>query len=1118
MREQQRSIIRSFVVAVFASNRDHLRPTFRLLSRLVLLAATAVLIVQPQPSYAQVSGYATINGTVTDQTGAVMMDANVTITNIDTGVKRDTVTGSDGGYAAPYLPAGHYSVTASHSGFKSTTQPGVTLTASQIATVNLTLSVGQVQEIVEVTAAQEMIETRSAALGQVANATAIQELPLNTRNPAELTFLVPGGVNGAGRGAPIVTSGNGSGMPTETGASIDASRMGGVYYMLDGIYNMDNYLASANPFPNPDATQEFRVLTNNFSAEYGGGPSAVVSVVTKSGTNEWHGNAFEFVRNQYFNATNWFSHVKDGYSRNIFGGSQGGPIQKNKHFIFGNVQFTKSTLAQNGNPTYVPTNAMINNGDFSGAIPVSTLQLHDYNGTPFPGNVVPNWSSRYDQVAKNIEQYLPKTDNPSGLVYIPGAPVKSTTQEFTVKYDWYPNSKNHVMGRVFYQNYNQPIISNATNWLATSSSWIARNQNYAANWTYTASSTLVNSFSFGYDRLNSATLSGIPQSWKDLGANIPQPDANATILVSWGSTGFSWAEQNVFQKRHDFDIGDQVSWAKGKHLVVAGVNVMTEYSLEQASWLADPLVNFNGTVTGSFFSDFLLGDVGNFEQGGGEYNVYSAPEVIAFANDTIRLKPNLTLELGIRYEPWKAMAPTPTGREADWWPGHQSTVYPNAPEGLVFPGDAGVPCCGYNSEYGRVSPRIGIAWQPKFLPNTSIRAAFGRFTIPYFTTYYNHVSSDPPFSPTFQLTPQTLGGVRIPIDDPWSAFAPSGGVAPFPPFAYQTGSMPGKSATFLLPAGLPAIFTPQFKLGWQQNWNLSIQHQFGSNFLVTAAYVGSEAYDLATGVDVNPGMYSAGGARTLYPNFAGVNAYEPWGTASYEGLHLSAEKRFSHGFQFVSNYAWSKSIDLLSESDLSTGPILRNAFNPRIDRGISALNVPYIWSNTGTWRLPAFRDHGALAAGALGNWEVSAIFTMAAGLPFNVAGGNGSDNSESQNGNDLADLTGKPLQVHQGSEAQWVQQYFNPAAVAINAPGTFGNIPKNLMRGPAHDNLDLALIKNFPFANEQYRFQFRWEMYNATNTPYFATPVADPSNGQDGQITSTQGPPRVMQLGLKFYW
>src|SRR5208337_1176194 len=232
MREQQRNIIRSFVVAVFASNRDHLRPAFRLLANLLLMAATVALVVCVQPSYAQVSGYATIKG---------------------------TVTGSDGGYAAPYLPAGHYSVTASHSGFKSTTQPGVTLTASQIATVNLTLSVGQVQEIVEVTAAQEMIETRSAALGQVANATAIQELPLNTRNPAELTFLVPGGVNGAGRGAPIVTSGNGSGMPTETGASIDASRMGGVYYMLDGIYNMDNYLASANPFPNPDATQEFRV-------------------------------------------------------------------------------------------------------------------------------------------------------------------------------------------------------------------------------------------------------------------------------------------------------------------------------------------------------------------------------------------------------------------------------------------------------------------------------------------------------------------------------------------------------------------------------------------------------------------------------------------------------------------------------------------------------------------------------------------------------------------------------------------------------------------------------------------------------------------------------------------
>jgi len=1103
-------------------SKKHPRTALHMPVRLVLLACAVVLGLQLQPSQAQVSGYATINGTVTDPTGAVVRDANVTITNIDTGVKRDAVTGSDGGYTAPYLPAGRYTITVSHPGFKTTTQPGVTLTASQTATVNIAIAVGEVQQSVEVSSTQMMIETSSSALGGVVNSTAIVELPLNSRNPAEFTFLSAGGVNGAARTSAITLAGNGSGMPTETGASIDASRMGGVYYMLDGIYNMDNYLGSANPFPNPDATQEFRVLTNNYSAEYGGGNAAIVSVVTKSGTNTWHGDAFLFARNQFFNAPNYFSKVKDGYSREIFGGSQGGPIRRDKQFIFGNMQFTRSTQAQNGNGTYVPTASMVNNGDFSGAIPVSSTQLHDWDGTPFPGNVVPNWASKYNSVAKNIMKYIPLSTDPSGLIYIPGAPVKAQTQEYTVKYDWNLNSKNHIMGRVFYQNYNQPTIFNSTNWLAIADSWLAKNQNYTANWTYTVSPTLINSFSFGYDRLNSATLSGIPQGWKDLGANITQPDPhNATILVSWGSTGFSWADQNVAQKRHDFDIADQVSWSKGKNLIVAGVNVMTEYSLEQASWLADPLVNFNGNVTGAFFSDFLLGDIGNFQQGGGEFNEYAAPEVVAFVDDTIHLRPNLTLEVGIRYEPWKALQPTPAGRSADWWPGHQSTVYPNAPKGLVFPGDPGVPSGGYNDDYSRISPRIGLTWQPKFLPNTSIRAGAGRFGIPYYTTFYNHVSSDPPFSPTFQLTPTTLPGktnVRIPFEDPWSVFTPSGGVSPFTSFAYKDGSMPGKNATFLLPASLPAIFTPDFKLGWAQNWNLSIEHQFGGNLLVTAAYVGSEAYHIATGANVNPGIYSAGGARTLYPNFGGVSAYESWGTASYEGLHLTAEKRYSHGVQFTSNFAWSKALDLLSQSDLSSGPTLRNALNPGIDHGISALNVPYAWSNMGTWHLPAFRGHGALASGAIGDWQVSGIFTMAAGVPFSISGGNGNNNSLSQNGGDLADLTGKPLNVHQGSQAQWLNQYFNPAAFKTNAAGTFGNSARNLLRGPANDNLDLAFAKDFPFDKEQYRFQFRWEMYNATNTPFFGTPDNNPSDGNFGKITGTQGNPRIMQFALKFYW
>jgi len=327
-----------------------------------------------------------------------------------------------------------------------------------------------------------------------------------------------------------------------------------------------------------------------------------------------------------------------------------------------------------------------------------------------------------------------------------------------------------------------------------------------------------------------------------------------------------------------------------------------------------------------------------------------------------------------------------------------------------------------------------------------------------------------------------------------------------------------------------AIFPQNYKLGWSQNWNLSIQHQFAGNLLVTAAYVGSETYDITQGADVNPGFYTTSsaacggsppcGPRTLFPNFQNVDVYEPWGTASYEGLQLSAEKRMSHGLQFSTNWAWSKSLDLLSQSDLSSGPLLRDAYDPGIDHGISTLNVPYVWNTTGVWDLPAFRGHGPLAEGALGNWEVSGIFTMQAGVPFSVVGGqNGSGNSYDQDGNDLADrVSGQSLKVHPGSESQWLNGYFNPAAFVPNALGTRGNSPKNIMRGPAYDDLDVGFMKNFPFDKEQYHFQFRWEMYNATNTPWFGTPDSNPTDGNYTKITGTQGPPRVMQFALKFVW
>ncbi|AXC15842.1 Oar protein [Acidisarcina polymorpha] len=1056
-------------------------------------------------------GRGTINGTVVDQSGASVPGAHIVIRNLDTGQIREVIAGDNGQYNAPYLPIGRFSISADHPGFAATTQDGMTLTADQVATVNLSLSVGQTEEKVEVTANQLQINTTSATLSQVIDSTQINELPLNGRNPATLAFLVPGGTNGAGSGA-IQIAGQGAGFPNETGASINGSRMGGIYYTLDGVYNMDSYLQTANPFPNPDATQEFRVLTNNFGAQYGFASNAVVSVVTKSGTNQWHGGVFEFARNDFFDAKDYFSGVKDGLTRNQFGGSLGGPIKKDKDFIFGNYQQTRESQVNNSSSSYVP-NAKMLTGDFSDLLSgPSPVQLHDPQGNPYVNNQIP--TGLFSNTALNIEKHISQTTNPTGLVYIAGLPTTDTYNEFTIRNDWSPNIRNHVTGRVFYDKYDQPAAS-GDNFLATSDGWPAENTNYVGTWTFIATPKLVNNFSFGYDRLNSSANSGINQSWSQLGANIQTADPNATIFVNWGGTGFSWFEQNIKQNRHDFDIADSLSITAGRHDIVAGVDVLNSYSLEQASWLADPLVLVNGSVTGSFFSDFLLGELNTFEQGGGEYNVVHSTEPDAFVQDTIHLKPNLTLSLGVRYEPWAAPKTDPDGRIVDFVAGQQSTVFPNAPAGMLFIGDKGIPDGGYSSEYANFSPRIGIAWQPPLLKNTSVRAAFGRFHVPYALTYYNHIGDNAPFSPTYNLTQSSVApGTNLLLDDPYKNYTPTGGVSPFPPFS-KSGFNPPSNVAFVTPVNVQAAFNPKFRLPWQQSWNLSIEHQFPAGILGTVAYVGSQAYHLAVPNDQNPGIYADGGARTTLPEFSSIELYESRGVSSYHALQISAQKNFAHNFQFISNYTWSKTLDEGSQSDLSSGQGQSDPFNLSHDYGISKLNVPFIWSNTLVAETPSFKGKNALIRYGLGSWELSGVGTVTAGSPFSVAGGNGSNNSKSQQNSDRADVTGQPFEVKQGSKSHWLQQYFNPAAFAINAPGTFGTSGRNLLRAPRRDNIDMMLAKNFRFG-EVDNLQFRWEMFNATNTPAFGAPTADPSSSAEGQIVSTINSARIMQFGAKF--
>lgn len=1087
--------------------RTHIRACLTISCSIALFLFAAVLL------HAQ-GGRANVNGTVTDPTGAVVPGAQVSARNLETGQVSTVTTTSEGSYALPFLPIGRYDISVTHPGFSTETRTGITLSADQSASVNFALKTGQVSTAVEVKAEAVELETTSGAISQVVDQKSIVELPLDGRNPAELVYVAPGAVNGATSTNAIGLPGSGSGFPNqgqETAASVNGSRMGGVYYMLDGVTHMDNYFQNANPFPNPDATQEFRVITNNFDAQYGYTSGAVVSIATRSGTNQWHGVGFEFLRNNVLNATDFFTHIADPLKRNQFGGSVGGPIKHDKLFVFGNYQATIEHIAIASSSDFVPNNNMLN-GDFS-QIP---LQLHDPQGVPYPNNQIP--VSSFSPISLKLEQGLPKTSDPNGNVVLTGRNQINNGQEFTVRSDYYFTDKQHISVRYFWDDFNRPAFNGNGNYLNSDRSALARSNNGDFDYTWSIRPNLVNDFRLGYNRINSTTTPGLvqpdgkPLSPEALGANIPQLDQTISLLAIGGT----WISQTpVVQQRHNWIINDTLSLNTGRHSITAGVNVMTQYSLEEASWGADPQMFFSGNVTGNAFADFLLGDMNNFSQSGGEYNRLHGIQFATFAQDSIKLKPNLTVNLGVRWEPQSA--PKYTQNKLPFFsPGQQSTRFPNAPAGLVYAGDSGVPDGGWNTDWTSIQPRISIAWQPSALPNTSIRAAFGIMSLPYDYSTYNHMGTTAPFSPGYSINYNQVGSCVLNIADPYACYAPTGYKSPFPPFSGPNFNPPS-SVGFVIPVSIGAAFTPGFKMPRDQTWNFSIEHTI-NDYLFRVAYIGYQMYHLPVQEQLSPALFSTGGATTLLPNFSNVQGYVSWNTQSYNALQLSAEKHFSRGFQFISNFGWSKNLDSSSVATAANVGPVGNPYDLRWNRGLSDLSVPLIWNNTVVYQSPALRGLGRVGSFLLGNWQVSAIWVLHSGLPFSINGPNGGNNSEANIGGDRADsVSGASLNQHQGSKSQWLSQYFNTAAFTANAPGTFGSSPKNLLTGPGFNNLDLGFSKNFPF-RERYRLQFRWEMFNAMNRTWFSIPDNSLGDGAFGRITSDNNSPRLMQAALKLYF
>jgi len=1086
------------------------------MKRFLLYGLCMVILFASQNifAHAQVSS-AQITGIVTDSTGAAVPHANALIVSQDTGVSRQVQTNQSGEFIAPALDPGHYRITIESPGFETFVTDGVALTIGQKASLSFSLTVGGAKQSVTVTGGAELINTTSGEISEVINQRSITELPLNGRDPSSLVFLTTGVTNVLQ--SPIGLTPGGTAFPTETNASAGGGRQGSTFYLLDGSPNMDTYLPAAAPFPNADATQEFRVISNNFDARYGYAPGAVVSIQTRSGSNAFHGGAFEFIRNDALNAANYFSHNVDTLKRNQFGGYIGGPIIKDKLFFFANYQGTRATTAAESNVSYTPTQAMLN-GDFSAVPQTLTGGFATVNGKPNQIN-----PALFSPAAVAITTTaLPLGQDPAtGQMNFVSPAERTNYDEGTARVDYTINANQRVFLRSFTQYLERGGAAVNGNLMAIVAAQPGKDYNIVLGHNWLINPSTINEATIFWTELavNSEAqpkdINGNPFCLsKYIAVNeIPGHCYLEGLSVTNGfSSGYNAYQSEI---RTSYGLNDNLTKTIGLHTLTMGGNLWKQFAQENADYPAAPIVGFSNTYTGFGLADFLLGHVNNFEQGGGEIASVKGWQLGLFAQDEYRIRPNITITAGLRWDP--NLPPASSGaRGAAFRPGQQSERFPNAPVGLVFPGDKGIDSSLMPATYGYFQPRIGFSWQPKGLPNTAVRGGFGLFTGPLPYSTYNHAADVAPFSPTFNLTASPSSGYNIPFAAPWSTFAGTGGVSPFPPFA-SIGYNPPTNSTFQTPVSLGAVFASNFHAGMTESWNLSVDQQFTKDIALHIAYVGSESYHLATILDQNPGIYADGGARTTYTSFSNIYSETSIGTAQYHSLQVGLEKRFSHGFEARSNFTWSKVMDLSATGNLAVQGGIPNPFDIRWNRGISQLNVPLVSTTNFVYSSPDLRGWNVIARNLLGDWEVSAIVTLESGQPFGIQGGaNGSNNSGSQQYGDRADVVpGVPAHVHQGSRQNWLNHYVSAAAFQPNAPGTFGNSGRNPFVGPGIDTTDASIAKNWTF-EQGYGLQFRWEMFNAFNHTSFGIPNTDPTASNFGQITGIGAiAPRVMQAGLK---
>ncbi len=1076
-------------------------PATSLFAASVLAALTAAI------AFGQSTAVVQISGVVTDAAGASVPGASVKATQTETGFTRTAETNTDGSYILSNLPIGPYKLEATAKGFKTYVRQGIVLQINTNPVVNVPLQVGELAQQVEISANATMVETQSNGISQVIDQQRVVDLPLNGRQPTQLILLSGGAVT-----APPSDMASTKNYPSSATISVGGGQANGTYYLLDGADHNDAFGAINLPLPFPDVLQEFSVQTNAIPASYGERAGAAVNIVTKSGTNELHGSAFEFVRNGATNARNFFAATRDSLKRNQFGGTLGAPVIRNRLFVFGGYQGTRIRTAPPTSTVFVPTPTALQ-GDFSqleSAACGKARTLTDPLGGTFPNNTIP--VSRFNSQAVNFLKYVPVSNDPCGKLLFP-IPNNSDEDQGLARVDWIHTNSHSVFGRYYLTDWRNAGVYDGRNLLLTTRAGVLdRVQSATLGDTYTLGPGAINTLHLTWtrERVTRGAAGGLPTS-QEIGLNVsPSPENFPLFSISNHFSTFCGTCSSAHVNSGSWQVADDFNLVRGIHQFSFGVDLIRRSLDFQVTTQQNPEFDFNGLNTGDPLADLLLGRPSQFIQG----NVTRLDElkhyIGLYAMDKIRVSARLTLNLGLRWEPYLPVHDT-RGRAthfdmAAFLAGETSSVFQNAPAGVLFPGDKGMTESGTHQHLADFAPRIGIVWDPNGSGRTTMRAAYGiMYDIPPMQIY-DRFGFGPPWASTITLS-NPAGGLTNP-------FATYPGGNPFP-----QPSPPPKNATFVT-AGQYVDLPLYVHVPYMQQWNLSVERQFGDAWLLTVNYMGNKSTHRWVDAYHNYAVYIAGNSTVantqqrrvlslLNPAqgayFSFIGATDDGANASYNALLLTANHRLSRNFSALLNYTWSHCLSDFDAASEMTGPFYQNPNSRAGDRGNCVVDVRQIFNASIVGMSPRFSN--AWSERLLGNWEASGILSKRTGFWFNA--GSGLDNSLSGVGADRPDLTGNP-QLSGPSLAQW----YNTSAFKANAPGTFGNSGRDNLQGPGAFTFDAALMRRFNLT-ERHSIQFRVEAFNILNHPVFNGPTTTLTSSNFGKILGANDP-RILQFALKY--